>query len=291
VDRSTVDFLLGEGVPELVSLRTTEFPAQMMRHPSKTPDSPGHYLRSYVPDGKEPYRSKLFAQGYEDGLNLSHHIQLRTGMRGVRALLYRPPPREVLFDPEVLATVDLEDPPDPDAVFGFLSPAVLTGAEIRVAVDPGRNRNFATAYASNRRADGCLLGYVAEVGAPGEPAGRSRYALFVADPDNDSPWIEEQADGLRALSPATVEEKDTVLPVTGREQVPVKTLRVPLGDGSVFLRAATDRLVVLAQETKPTKNLEERVLLALRVLYVQNPKPKLYDAALAAARDKRKEPE
>jgi hypothetical protein len=220
----------------------------------------------------------LLREGYVDGLNLSHHIQLRAGMRGVRALLYRPPPRQLLFDPDVLATVDLEDPPDPDSIFGFLSPELLKGSEVRLAVNPGRNRFFETAYVGER-ADGCLLGYVAQVGEEGKGSGVSRYAFFVADPDHPSPWHEEQAAGLPALNPSAAKETTGKLPETGGEAVSVKIQRVPMPDGSLYLRAATKNLVVMAHEAKPTKSLEDRVMLALRVLYEQRPKPKLYDSA------------
>ena len=37
-------------------------------------------------------------------------------------------------------------------------------------------------------------------------------------------------------------------------------------------------------KTKPTKNLQERVILALRSLQIRRPTPRLYDAALKKAR-------
>ena len=58
---------------------------------------------------------------------------------------------------------------------------------------------------------------------------------------------------------------------------------VKMDDGSLYVRAETAGLVVLAHESKPTANLEQRVLLALRALYIVKPKAKLYDAAKAKA--------
>ena len=46
----------------------------------------------------------------------------------------------------MLATVDLEDPPDPDSVFGFLVPYELKGMGIRLAVNPGKGRFIKKAY-------------------------------------------------------------------------------------------------------------------------------------------------
>jgi len=66
--------------------------------------------------------------------------------------------------------------------------------------------------------------------------------------------------------------------------VQVKLLRVDAEDGSAYLRGEADGLVVLAHETKPTPTLEERVLLALRALYIKRPTPHLYDEAVKQAR-------
>ena len=57
-------------------------------------------------------------------------------------------------------------------------------------------------------------------------------------------------------------------------------------DGTLYMYAEAGGLVVIAHETKPTRNLQERVLLALRYLYIRKPKAGLYTAATAAARKK-----
>ena len=188
LDRSTVDFLMGEGVPELVALRTTDFKERMHRHPGRDLPSPLNYMRKYQPDGKKAYRIKLLEHGYRDGLDLMHHLALKSGPRGIRAVLYRPPPRQLVFQPKILATVELDDPPEPDSIFGFLSPEILKGREILRATFPGHGRYFESAC-QPRRTKGCLIGYVATVGDEGSKDGQSRYAFFVADPDKPSPWV------------------------------------------------------------------------------------------------------
>jgi len=283
LDRSTVDFLLSEGFAELVAARTTEFRTHMDRTPAQTLDGVRHYMKTYQPNNKDPYRVTLSLSGYNDGLNLLHHLQLKAGARAVRACLYRPPPRILFFQPEVLATVDLEDPPDPDSIFGFLSQEVLKGHDVRLAVNPGSGRLFDGAYQSGARADGCLIGYVAEVGGPGEPQGESRYAFFVADPDAPGDWSSSQATSLKAMNPAGAAEKEMPLPMV--DNVKAKVITVKNDDGSLYVRAETGGLVILAYESKPTPILEQRVLLALRALYLRQPKPKLYAAAKAKAEE------
>jgi hypothetical protein len=282
IDDSTVDFLLGEGFPELVSVRTTEHRGQVQRTPGQGLEGVRHYMRTYRPNNKDPYRVLLSVSGYVDGLNLCHQIELEAGARGVRACLYRPPPRILLFQPELLKTVDLEDPPDPDSIFGFLSPDALTGRDVRLAVNPGTGRLFEGAYESGARADGCLIGYVAEVGTAGDPNGESRYAFFVADPDAPGEWSRAQAEGLKAMNPPGAAEKDAPLPLLA-EKVTAKVITVKLDDGSLYVRAETAGLVVLAHESKPTQNLEERAIYALRALYLRRPKPNLYAGAKAKA--------
>ena len=56
-----------------------------------------------------------------------------------------------------------------------------------------------------------------------------------------------------------------------------------MDDGSLWVRGEAGGMVVVAHEEKPTSNLERRVLLALRALYIYKPKKGLYDAAKAAA--------
>ncbi|MDH3592477.1 MAG: hypothetical protein OER88_11390 [Planctomycetota bacterium] len=278
LDRSTVAFLLGEGVPELVALRTTKFLFRMHRTPRPL-DGLRHYIGKYVPAGKDPYRMKLMENGYVDGLNLSAAIEKNSGMRGIRAVLYRPPPRHVLFDPEILATVDLEDPPDPDSVFGFLSPEVLRGGGIRLAVNPGHDRFFHGAYRTGRRVDGCLLGYVAELGDSDEPGGRSRYAFYVSDPDAPASWRKDQAVSLMAKNATGAKEKTVALPFSKGAKA---TMHIVKADG-LWVRGEAGGMVVVAHETKPTQFLERRVLMALTVLHKNRPKKDLYKAAKAKA--------
>jgi len=277
LDQSTVEFLIGEGVPELVALRTTAFPQRMHRHPRK-PDGIIHYMRSYRPNGKDTYRSRLLAMGYVDGLNLMHAIALKAGTRGIRGIMYRPPPRVLLFQPDILGSVDLDDPPDPDSIFGQLAPEVLKGTEVRLAVNPGRGRYFSGAYRAGR-APGCLIGFVAEV--DDGPNGHGRYAFFVADPDLPGGWSEAQAASLKALNPAGAKETLEPLPLMKGQKA--RLLAVELDDESRYVRAEANGLVVLAHETKPTQMLEKRALAALRALHIRRPKPKLYDEAVEQA--------
>jgi len=255
----------------------------MHRHPRQELSGPINCMRQYTPDGKQPYRMKLMALGYVDGLDLMHHISLRAGTRGIRGILYRPPPMALLFQPEILATVDLDDPPDPDSVFGFLSPEILKGSEIRLAVNPGHGRYFDSAYRTGARQEGCLLGYVAEVGEETGPYGVSRYAFWVSDPDHPASWRNDQAVSLKALNPNGAKEKQVAATSIKGHPIKVNLITVPLDDGGLYVRGESEGLVVLAHEAKPTKNLEERVVLALRSLWLRKPKAKLYDAALEKA--------
>ena len=282
LDRSTVDFLMGEGFPELVSLRTTEYPDRMHRHPSRQLPAALNYMRKYKEDGKEPYRVILSKNGYVDGLNLMHHLQLKAGSRGVRGVLYRPPPRQLLFQPEILATIALDDPPDPDSIFGFLSPAILAAKGVRRACNPGAGRYFEGAYRVPTRVHGCLIGYAAQIGSG---QGTARYAFFVAHPDNGGSWAAEQAQSLKGINPAGTKERQVTLPLM-KNGVKADVITVEAEDGSRYVRAEARGLVVIAHEGKPTSNLEKRVVLALRSLYIRRPTPRLYDEALAKAKAK-----
>jgi hypothetical protein len=239
-------------------------------------------MTHYKPNGKDPYRVLLSASGYQDGIDLLHHLTLKAGPRGVRAVLYRPPPRELFFQPSLLATVDLDDPPNPDSIFGFLSPKLLAGGEIQLAVNPGANRFFERAIGQiSERARGCLIGYVTEID-DAETNSLSRYAFFVADPDDPGAWSAAQATSLKALNPATAKEKTAAVPL--HDGVKAKVVTVSLDDGSRYVRAETGGLVVLAFENKPTSTLEERTVYALSALYIRRPSPKIYDKALVEAR-------
>jgi hypothetical protein len=131
------------------------------------------------------------------------------------------------------------------------------------------------------RAEGCLIGYVADVGAPNDPQGESRYAFFVANPDAPGDWSAAQASSLKAMNPAGAAEKDVTLPLT--DGVKAKLITVKMDDGGTYVRAEASGLVVLAHESKPTPILEDRMIQALRALYICKPKLKLYDEALAKA--------
>ena len=281
LDLCTVDFLIGEGVPELVALRTTEFVSSMYRRPNQ-PASVQRLMSRYRPDGKQAYRLKLWAYGYSDGLDLMAAIAMKSGPRGIRAILYRPPPRVLLFQPKILATVELDDPPEPDSPFQILSVGKLKGTETLRATFPGRSRYFRNA-AAHRRTPGCLIGYVATVGSPTGPNGEARYAIFIADPDRASPWVGEQAQSLREIRPSGVTESRLLVPM--RKGVKATVIRVKI-DGGRYVYAEAGGLVVIAHETKPTRNLQHRVLLALSYLHIRKPKADLYTAATAAAKKK-----
>jgi len=281
LDRSTVAFLLGEGVPELVSLRTTEFPERMDRKPSMEMPAPLNYVKRYKPDGKQAYRQILMRFGYNDGLDISYHIAKAAGPRGIRAMLYRSPPRILLYQPNILATVELDDPPEPDSIFGYLAPVrKLAGGEIRRAVNPGKGRYFN----SDRglRAEGCLLGYTAATGSTDSPTGVGRYSFFVADPDRDAPWIADVVEGVKEINLATTTEKTVTLPLT--KGVKARLITVKGDNGGLYVYAETRGLVVMAHETKPTDRLIDRVVGALRALYIKAPKKGIYDEAVKKAK-------
>jgi hypothetical protein len=281
LDRSTVDFLLSEGLAELVSLRVTEFISRMDRHPNRELSHGRHYMRHYRPNGKEPYRVLLSNSGYQDGLDLLHHLTFAAGPRGVRAVLYRPPPRELFFQPKILSEVELDDPPEPDSILHELYPAPsMAGVEIHMAANPGSGRYFEGAYRTRARAPGCLVGYVAK--AEDENGAGYRYAMYVANPDDRGTWSQEQVEGLKALAPAGASEKQVPLPLTKGVQATIVT--VEDSSGGKYVRGECEGLVILAHESKPTQRLEERVLAALRVLYIKRPTPNIYSKALVKAR-------
>jgi hypothetical protein len=285
LDRATVSFLLGEGVPEFVALRTTEFPQNMHRRPSRDLESAIRFMKKYVPDGKNAYRIKLSTHGYADGLNLVNHLSKYAGDRGIRAMLYRPPPRVLLFQPQLLATVDLDDPPEPDSVFGFLAPEKrLKGLDIDRRVFPGGGGRRLFGYGHiTQRAKGCLVGYGTTTGEKDGPYGVGRYAFFVADPDKSAPWIDEMAEALKEINPASADEKLVNLPMQ-KPAVKATLITVKGDDKSLYVYAKTGGLVVIAHESKPTSNLKERALLGLRALYIKRPKKDLYKEATEKAR-------
>ena len=106
----------------------------------------------------------------------------------------------------------------------------------------------------------------------------------VADPDRPGNWSEKQAQSLERIHPRGVKKTRARLPLMKGKGVMASLVRVRTADRGLYVRAETNGLVVLAHEQKPTKTLADRVLAALRVLYLRRPKPKLYDAALEQAR-------
>jgi hypothetical protein len=286
IDEAVVEFLTAEGMAELVSVRvaTEEARRNLLRRPARELSAPDRFWVRYQPDGKQPFRLLLSQYGYQDGLDLLHKLSLKGGPRALRGILYRQPPRSLFFQPELLAAVDLDDPPEPDSVFAYLSPELPEGNEVRLAVNPGENRFFAKAYATPGGPRTCLVGYVAILGETGEDSGRGRYAFFVSDPDAPGTWSAEQVTSLKALYPTGASEKTKPLPML--KGVEAKLLTIKAEDGSLYIRGEAAGLVVLAHESNPTKNLEERVLGALRVLHIKRPTPKLYDVPGAAAQKK-----
>jgi len=281
IDVSTVEFLLAEGLAEFVAHRGASALGRrnLLRRPAREIDSGAGYLRKYQPDGKRPYRVLLSAFGYQDGLDLLNKLTLKGGPRAVRGVVYRPPPRVLFFQPEVLGKVDVDDPPNPDDILGVLAPSVLDGGEIIFAANPGGGRFFGQAQTTGRgreRADGCLVGYFTTV-----DDNEKRYAFYVADPDRPGRWIEEQADSLKELG--SVRKKTVALPMQGGAKARVMVVDGSEGVGR-YVWAEADKLVVVAHETNPTPLLERRVLVALSSLYIKKPTPDLYGEALKEAK-------
>ncbi|MEM8884018.1 MAG: hypothetical protein AAGD14_08120 [Planctomycetota bacterium] len=286
-DISTVEFLIAEGMSELVSVRTATPGARthLTRRPNRELNRAQRYWDRYQPDGKTPFRVRLSNTGYQHGLDILNKLDRLAGPRAIRGMLYRQPPRELFFQPELLAKmVDFDDPPDPDSIFAFLSPDGVKFGEVELAVWPGKNRFFveATPGRGRRRAPGCLIGYTAEAGSDDGPHGRSNYSFFIADPDRPGSWSKEQAESLRQDEPGSTKEKKVKLPMV--DGVKADLIRVDRSDGSVEIRAEIDGLVVCARESKPTSTLEDRVRYALRSLYIRRPKADLYTKALVEAK-------
>jgi hypothetical protein len=296
IDVSTVEFLTAEGYAELVALRTATPIGRphLLRIPAPELSHPRRYMRHYQPDGKNAFRAKLSASGYQDGVDLLNKLTMSAGPRGVRAVLYRQPPRVLFFQPDLLAKAELSDPPEPDAVLGFLSPFILEGGEVHLTVNPGPHRYFLNARQGRMRAraPGCLIGYAAEVGEDEGPHGAGRYSFFVADPDRPGKWATEQVATLKALNPAGVKESKRPVPIPEAKTKPKATVTtVEAEDGSVYVRAESEGLVVMAHESKPTGNLQERVLFALAYLYLYKPKAGIYDKVTAEAKRRLKDDE
>ncbi len=279
LDQGTVAFLCSEGFAELVAVRTARPEARpyIMRSPKREISGPGFFMERYRPDGRGPYRTKMSAYGYQDGLDMLHNLTFEVGPLGVRGVLYRPPPRLLLFQPKSLAEVRLDDPPNPDSIFRCLA-AELPG-EVLLTVNPGSNRFFKRAYVApgrGTRVAGCLIGYFAE--SDSDEYGYSRYSFFVADPDDGGKWSAEQVESLKGLG--TVKERKASIHLSNKKATVVSVS----SDGGRYVRAELDGLVVLAHESKPSSTLEKRCLLALDALYLRKPTPNLYKAAFAKAK-------
>ena len=299
IDTSTVDFLLAEGFAELVtyslcledirragddkSARSrAEADLGLTRRPERRPASLSEYMRRYQPNGEEAYRTLLFNNGYQDGLTCVHHLMLGGGMRAVRSVLYRIPPRVLLFAPDLLAEAPLDDPPEPDPIFRYLHPGELDAEGILLATAPGEDRFFRDATLG--KTEGCLLGYTARA-TSGKFAG-SQYAFFVGDPDRPGDWAERQFESLvaGAASRSRVRSREIALPLT-KKKIKALITRIPTRDGC-FVHGRVGGLVVLARESKPTPSIEQRVLMALRALHIKRPTPATFDEAIRKARER-----
>jgi len=298
IDGATVDFLVAEGFAELVTYQLglrrvkelrdqqrdrietiDDVPGLETGRPERRPRPTAEYMKLYRPAGDKPFRNLLFDNGYRDGLTCLYHLMLGGGMRAVRSTLYRSPSRLLLFAPDVLSGVDLDDPPEPDAVFRFLHPGALSADGILLAVNPGPGRFFSAA--SRGRAAGCLLGYAARASEGGDAA--AEYAFFLADPDRPGSWEQEQLASLTALGRGgtRARPKRVRLPVTHKEHAEVTVVRT--NDGQ-YVHGALDGIVVILHEPEPTATAEDRVLHALEVLLRKRPKPGVFQEAERTAR-------
>ncbi len=278
IDRSTVQFILSEGFAELVSLRTTDYRGQ--RQPESETNTLRAYMRKYVPDkkGRVPFRVLLSRYGYQDGLTLLHHLSLKGGMYAVRSVLYRNPPRELLFLPEVQGAIETDVPPEPDDIFRMLHPGPLSQEGVLLATNPGKDRFFDNAL--NGHAKGCLIGYMAH--ATSGAYADAKYAFYVTDPDRPGKWSEEQVESLKARNPGDVTESEHDLPYV--KGVKAKVLIAENKGGARVLRAEADGLVVLMAEESRTPQARTRLLYALSALYFKRPKPDLYKAVIEKVR-------
>jgi len=242
-DISTVEFLTAEGTAELVAVRTATEGARphLQRRPARELDIPQRYWDRFQPDGRQPFRVILSSFGYQYGLDILNRLARRSGPRAIRGLLYRQPPRELFFNPDLMAEkVDFDDPPDPDSIFAFLSPDGVKFGELHLAVWPGKNRVFSNALPGRgrNRSPGCLIGYWAASGDESGPMpGRANYAMFVADPDAPGTWSVEQAQSMRESDSGKVKEKKVALPMT--DGVKADIIRVERPDGAVELRCGS----------------------------------------------------
>ena len=280
IDRSAVQFILSEGFAELVALRTTDFKNAAGRHPEPETNTLRHYMRQYVPDkkGRVPFRVLLSRYGYQDGLTLLHHLSLKGGMYAVRSVLYRNPPRELLFQPDLQAAIETDVPPEPDDIFRMLHPGPLNQEGVLLATNPGKDRFFDNAL--HGHAKGCLIGYVAhaKTGAYAD----AKYAFYVADPDRPGKWSRQQVESLKARNPGDVTESEHDLPYV--KGVKATVVIAENKGGPRVLRAEADGLVVLMAEESRTPEARTRLLYALSALHFKRPKPDIYDAAIAAVR-------
>ncbi|MEE8107006.1 MAG: hypothetical protein V3T86_15835 [Planctomycetota bacterium] len=307
IDGSVVDSILTEGFAELVEYNVSQLREdrearkarpkrepltqlrKFRRNPERSPANPLTYMKRYVPDedAKNPFRMKILSYCYQDGLTLMYHLMLHGGMRAVRSVLYRRPARILLFQPEILATADLDDPPEPDAILGFLHTGPMDDEGILLATNPGSHRFFRGAMRGHAR--GCLTGYFAKAPA-GHPT-NGHYSFFVANPEAKNAWIQEQRDSLMKLHTGKkLKPKTVTLPMTARKDKLKATLLTVTTPAETIVYAEISGLIVMAKQITPkrdarnlVKRLEERVLLALRALYVKIPRTGVFDAARKTA--------
>ena len=300
IDAATVDNLLNEGFAELVEYGISmqrarrqrkargtlppEIAARFGRTPAPRLEKPLGYMKRYVPDpdSKEPYRIKLLSHVYRDGLTLMYHLMLQGGMRAVRSVLYRSPHRLLLFQPSVLASADLSDPPEPDAIFGLLHPGPLSNEGIRLATRPGPHRYFDGATQGHDRS--CLLGYVAR--ATGGPFDGSQYAFFIADPDNPGTWARDQLETLEKQAKRKIRSKRLKLPLSKSRA----TLTIVPQHSQTYIHGEIPGVVVLVKIVKDKitssdiKRLQERVVYALRALQIKKPRAFVFKDVMKKAR-------
>jgi hypothetical protein len=298
IDAATVDNLLNEGFAELVEYGVMmnrvraarlkrlprEIAARVGAKPAPKPASPAAYMKRYVPDPDtdEPYRVKLLSHVYGDGLTLMYHLMMQGGMRAVRSALYRPPHRLLLFQPSILVTADLSDPPEPDAIFALLHAGPLSNEGIRLATRPGPHRYFGGAREGHD--PGCLLGYVAR--ATSGPFDGSEYAFFIADPDRPGTWAVDQLETLEKQAKRKIESKKVKLPLSKSRA----TLTIVPQDNQTYLHGEIPGVVVLVKIVKDkitnsdVKRMQERVVYALRALEIKKPKAFVFKDALEKAR-------
>ena len=153
---------------------------------------------------------------------------------------------------------------------------------MHLTVNPGPHRYFLNARQGSMRsrARGCLYGFACEVGDDDGPHGGARYSFFVADPDKPGKWSASQRATFMAINPSGVSTAKRKVP---RTKATADVVTVKSEDGDLYIRADSGGLVVMAHESKPTKNMEKRVLNALAYLELNRPQKDIYAKAMIEA--------